>query len=409
MTTRFQTGTVFESYKAFRVKFYQTEMRNGEPVRVHKTHKLCKKDATHYSTTCKAVKKLAHDFMVGINAKDGTVENTESITVAEFFESRFIPYCEEILPRKGRPRRRANTVDNLRWYWRRHLKDHFAAITLADYEAAHGNRFLRTLTSTQGKTTIKHIRSLGSSIFKLAVRDELIKTNPWREVEIPDDAEEGDPTEHYTVSESEDIISALVDHVDCQLIMALACFMGLRPGEIAALKWSDIEGDWLHVQRSVSNGYVDRPKTRESIAKLPIVGAVRVPLELWRQKAPQSANGWVFPSRNDTPIDLHNLQPRVLRPHVQGPEFKIDGESQSCIRCENVPESSGVKWKGIYSGRRGAATNVIELTNDFALAQQLLRHKSAKTTLDFYKKLMTPKTFKERMEQAFPASKQLQS
>jgi integrase len=409
MTTRFQEGTVFLSFKAFRIKYYQTEMRDGEPVRVHKTHKLCKKDATHYSTTCKAVKKLAHDYMVGINAKDGTVENTESVTVAEFFDSRFIPYCEEVSQRTGRPRQRPNTVAGHKHFWKRHLKNHFAAITLADYQAVLGNRFLRTLTATLGKTTIKHVRSLGSSIFKLAVTDELIKTNPWRDVQIPDDAEEGDPTEHYTLSEAEDIISALVDHVDCQLMLALACFMGLRPGEIAALKWADVEGDWLHIQRAVSRGHVDRPKTRESIAKLPIVDPVRIPLELWRPKAPKSAKDWVFPSRNDTPIDLHNLQPRVLRPHIQGADYIVDGQPQLCIRCDKVPKGSGVKWKGIYSGRRGAATNVIELTGDFALAQQLLRHKSASTTLQFYKKLMTPKTFKERMKLAFPASKQLQS
>ena len=419
MTARFQDGSIFESYGAFRIKYYQTEMREGKPIRVHKTHKLCQKDASHYSATCKTVKKLAHGFMVGVNAKDGVIEATSSVTIAEFFENRFIPYCEEISKRTGRPRHRPNTVAGHRHFWKRHLQNHFAAITISDYQAVLGNRFLRTLTATLGKTTIKHVRSLASSIFKLAVNDELIKTNPWRDVQIPDDAEDGEPTEHYALSEVEDLISALVDHVDCQLIVALACFMGLRPGEIAALKWSDIDGDWLHIQRAVAHAartetrrkttYVDKPKTQESIAKIPIVEAVRVPLELWRKKAADSGEGWIFASRNDTPVDLHNLIPRVIRPHVQGPAFKLKGEAQLCVRCNIVPKGISVKWKGIYSGRRGAATNVIELTGDIALAQQLLRHKSANTTLTFYKKLMTPKAFQERMQQAFPASKQLKS
>ena len=94
-----------------------------------------------------------------------------------------------------------------------------------------GNRFLRTLTSTQGKSTLKHIKALGSALFGHAVEEEIIKLNPWREVKIPKDAVESEATKHYTLAEVEDIISALVDHVDCQLVMALACFLGLRPGK----------------------------------------------------------------------------------------------------------------------------------------------------------------------------------
>ena len=400
--TRFQTGSIYEAYGAFHIKYYTTVLREGKEVRAQRSHKLCRKDAKHYSTTCKPVKKLASDYMAGINSKDGTVENPDSLTVAQFFESRYIPYCEEVSQRTGRPRQRANTVAGHWQIWKRNLKAHFGSTTLVAYEPRDGNRFLKTLTATQGKTTIKHVRSLGSSIFKLAVADELIKTNPWRDVQVPDDAEQGDDTAHYTLSEVEDLISALSDHIDCQLVLALACFLGLRPGEIAALKWSDIDGDWLHVQRSVVRGNVDRPKTKESIAKLPIVDAVRVPLELWRKKS-ESTDGWVFGSRNDTPVDLHNMISRVIMPHLEG--------KRKCVVCKKVPSvMKEVKWKGLYAGRRSAATNVIEQTGgDFAVAQQLLRHKSATTTLTFYKKLMTPKTFQERMERAFPAVKQLQS
>ena len=44
------------------------------------------------------------------------------------------------------------------------------------------------------------------------------------------------PIEHYTWEEAENIISALVDHVECQLIVTLACFLGLRLGEIEGLR-----------------------------------------------------------------------------------------------------------------------------------------------------------------------------
>jgi integrase len=182
---------------------------------------------------------------------------------------------------------------------------------------------------------------------------------------MPDDAVDSAPTQHYTVEEAEDIISALVDRVDCQLVMALACFLGLRPGEIAALRWDDFDAENVHIRRSVVRGIVGTPKTVESIASLPLLDRVRVPLELWRQKSPDTS-GWLFPSVNNTPIDLHNLIARVIRPAIK---------------------AEGLVWKSLYAGRRGAGTAIIARTNgNAAIGQALLRHKNMSTTLQFYKK-----------------------
>jgi len=116
-----------------------------------------------------------------------------------------------------------------------------------------------------------------------------------------------------------------------------------------------------------------------------------VPLELWRQKCGNPSEGYVFESRNGTPVDLHNVISRCLIPHVNG--------GRKCIPCNSVPEASGVTWKGLYAGRRGACTAAIEATNgNYAVAQALLRHKSMKTTLDVYKKQITPKAFKAGMK-----------
>ena len=60
---------------------------------------------------------------------------------------------------------------------------------------------------------------------------------------------------------------------------------------------------------------------------------------------------------------------------------------------------AGLEWKGLYSGRRGACTAMVEATGgNYAVAQALLRHKSMKTTLDVYKKAITPEAFKAGMK-----------
>lgn len=425
---RRQEGTLFANGDTCYLKYRITESRDGTTQRVHKTIRLCDRDDVHYWSSkqrkgktrwsfSQAVKDRRAEEMAKIRTTieqaEPTSTQTSDVKVVTFWETRYLPYLEEVVKLTGQPRRKPSTIRGFKQIWNQHLKGHFADLTLRQYEPALGNRFLRSLTGTQGKATLKHIKALASAIFGHAVDEEILKVNPWREVKIPKDAIESGATPHYTLEEAEDIISALVDHVDCQLVMALACFLGLRPGEIAALKFEDFdtENDLVHIRRSVVRGIVGTPKTPESLAALPLPAQVRIPLELWRQQVERDkaglkakafedeSNGYVFASRNGTPVDLHNLTARVIRPHVEGSHYKLHGKAQECIRCNKVPKASGQKWKTLYAGRRGAATAVIEANNgNLAIGQALLRHKSQITTATFYKKAVTPETLRNGMK-----------
>jgi hypothetical protein len=127
--------------------------------------------------------------------------------VVTFWETRYLPYIEAVVPLTGMPRRKPSTTRGFRQIWNQHLRQHFGECALRDYEPAMGKRFLRTLTSTQGKTTLKHIKALAGSLFGYAVDEEFIKVNPWHDVKIPDDAIESAATKYYTLPEVEDIVA----------------------------------------------------------------------------------------------------------------------------------------------------------------------------------------------------------
>lgn len=398
-----QDGSLFVIGDTCYLKYYIIKDGN----RVHKTIRLCEKsDGNDWSRKQKngkfkysfsrPVRELQRQTMDKIKAAAqaeaaALLDPTSDVQVVTFWETRYLPHLEAIVPLTGMPRRKPSTTRGFRQIWNQHLKQHFGTVRLKEYEPAMGKRFLRTLTGTQGKATLKHIKALAGSIFSYAVDEELIKVNPWHDVRIPDDAIESEATAHYTLPEVETIISSLKDHVDAQLVMALACFVALRPGEIAALSWEDFDSDMVHIRRSVVRGIVGTPKTLESIASLPLPAQVRIPLELWRAKCGRPTEGWVFKSRENTPIDLHNLINRVIKPHVEG--------KMKCIPCDLVPKASGTKWKSLYAGRRCAATAVIEANNgNLAIGQALLRHKSQITTATFYKKAVTPETLRAGMK-----------
>lgn len=165
----------------------------------------------------------------------------------------------------------------------------------------------------------------------------------------------------------------------------------MRPREIAALKWEDFDSESVHIRRSVVRVIVDTPKTPQSMAELPLVDDhILIPLELWWQKSDYPENGWIFPTQNSTPVDLHHLLARVIVPHVDG--------SNECVRCKKTPQKALVAWKGLYAGRRGACALVIERTSKAELAQALLRHKSMSTTLNVYKKAILSEALRSGMK-----------
>ena len=175
--------------------------------------------------------------------------------------------------------------------WKPCLSRHFGKRTLQQYEPDMASRLLDSLTGTLNKTSLKHLRALGSSIFERARAMGLVKMNPWKNVPMPKDAVEPENTAHHTPEQAEDLITRLVDHVDAQLVLALACFLGLGPAEIAGLQWGDLDASSIHIRRNRMQGVVTTTKNKGRAASVPIIDQVRVPLELWRRKCEATANG----------------------------------------------------------------------------------------------------------------------
>lgn len=383
-------GHIYEQHGAWYLQFYQTENHDGVLVKVRKSVKLADKDREHNSATCKAVKALRDKELTKVSTAPAVT--TEDMKVVDFWETEYLPYCDSKNEKTPLSQKwkgtgmRASTVRGFKQVWNQHLKLHFGNTTMQRYTADLARRFLSSLKTKQGKNTLKHIRALASAMFSEAIERNLRADNPWH-VKLPKDCKETKATEHYTMEEAEDLISALVDHVDAQLVIALSCFLGLGPAEISGLRWGDVDKDWIHIRRNrPSHGEVGPPKTKERMAAVPIIDQVRVPLELWREKCENTASdAWVI-------ADLPNMTNRVIKPHIFG--------GKECDRCEKTPKASGVTWKGLYAGRRGACTAIIEATNgNYAVAQAVLRHKTMDTTLRVYKKQITPQGLLAGMQQ----------
>ena len=356
--SRIQSGYIYEASDAFFVRYYVTEIVDGAQKRVQRSERLCSKDAKYYAKNAKVVKLLRDEFMLTVNQQAPGHIKTADVTIINFWEKTYLPFANENL--------RHSTMHGYRQIWGQHLASHFASLTLKEYRTHIGSQFLTSLSKTLGRHTLQHIRSLASGIFSHAVNTGLIESNPWHDVRILGKVKAPKGTKHYTLEEAENVISALVDRVDCQLIVALAFFLGLRPGEIAALQWGDVDATSLHIRRATARGVVGECKTESSVATLPLINPVRVPMKLWHEKSGDPTEGWIFPGETgELPLSLESLTARVIVP---------------------ILKASKIEWKGLYAGRRGAGSVLTKLTGDALAAQQILRHKNLAVTTAFYVK-----------------------
>jgi integrase len=362
-----QNGRVYEASRKFYVQYRQ----NGKLV----SKFLCEKSPVYYAKNCKAVQLKRLEVMLQVNRSAQVAAPMADMRITDFWKDRFLPWCEE-LTAQGRPRFKPDTLRGYKQIWRQHLSAHFGELTLRQYTPDLGTVFLDGLTAKQSQATLRHIKSIAQSLFKRAVSERRLQMNPWKEVVMPESAIMTPKTPCYTWDEAKKVIQALEGHPDCQLIMALACFLGLRPNEIAALRWEDLDGDWLHIRRGIVRGKLDVPKSEASMNCVPLPEAIRKQLEIFGA----GKSGWMFPSEGVltadkivapemkhlagiAPVDLHNLIARVIRP---------------------VLASKGLAWKPLKAGRTGACTQIIEQTGNLKLAQRMLRHADKNVTLKMY-------------------------
>jgi integrase len=102
------------------------------------------------------------------------------------------------------------------------------------------------------------------TMFNAAVDEELLDRNPFRGLykqgKGRSDEHPPTPEEWERLYESCAVLGAYAPQM--RALMVVAAYTGMRPGELMALEWSDIdfEAKRIYVQRRLYQGVIDRPK-----------------------------------------------------------------------------------------------------------------------------------------------------
>lgn len=341
---RYQEGHLVKRFGGWHVRYYVTE--NGH--RKQKSHRLC--DDSQLKSRAK---QLRDDFMrdhVNIG-----VQNSGPMVVVEFWDKVYLPFIESTNNLKP------STVHGYKQVWNQHLKLHFGTLYLTDYKTHMMSNFLTGLAKTLRPRTLDRIKWLGSAILAHAVATGNCESNPIRDAKVLGKTLAHGDTKSYTLEEMENVISALVDRVDAQLVMALSFFAGMRKGEIAVLKWADIDGDYIHVRRAVSRGEIGEPKSKKATRSIPIIQPVRGLLMLWRAKCGDGV--WLLPNTEGGALNMDQFAREVIRPALR---------------------KAGIEWRGYHAGRRGLGTALRAITGDSTAGRDVLGHATTRVTEEHY-------------------------
>ena len=197
--------------------------------------------------------------------------------------------------------------------------DKLTVPVLQNWKNELGNKKLKLATKNNA------IREL-NSLLNYAVKMEYLPRNPLAKLGKFKDAYFSTTEEkihYYTADEFNQYIAAaersrrnLTDYA-CTVFFKLAFYTGMRKGELNALKWSDLEGNVLHVRRSICQkvkGYEETPpknKASERDIKIP----PKIVSMLYEHKALLDEHiGWYEDMRicggikpiTDTNIENHN-------------------------------------------------------------------------------------------------------
>ena len=230
--------------------------------------------------------------------------------------------------------------------------------------------WLRQLPLARGSCA--KIRNIMSVLFNHACRYELYSENP---IHLLRQSAKRRRVPHIL---HVDEIKRLLNNVASlpRLLIFLDVTTGLRQSELFGLRWSDLDFDngEINVVRSVVHGVISRCKTESSAKPIPMDSLLAEMLKEWRRATRyRSDNDWVFASKRakgKRPIWGQSIMRKQIHPAV---------------------EKLGIEKRiGWHTFRHSYSTLLRHLGTDIKVQQDLLRHSSARLTLDTYTQAVTP-------------------
>jgi integrase len=167
------------------------------------------------------------------------------------------------------------------------------------------------------KKTKSHIKAQMHRLFEFAMKYEVIEfqRNPMLSVEIRGVRQRIRKKQVLTPQQFQAALQAA--DLRLQVMIVLACCLGLRPSEVLGLQWPDFDfsRSQLMVSRSITGRHVAATKTADSEDEIFLDSKVLALLLRWKDGCPETPEQWLFPNVDTgKPFHADSLRDDHLHP-----------------------------------------------------------------------------------------------
>jgi integrase len=306
-------------------------------------------------------------------------------SVAPAFKGQTFADVTELWRRAIAPNLSPSTARQRESYLKSHITPKFGEASVQSLDVQAVQQFATDLRKTVSRKTVINVLSTIFTILDYAGRCGIrVPTVRLRDLELGSCAGSSSPAPFFTREQATRIVELAKEPY--RTIYTLAWGTGMRAGEILALTVGDLdfERKTIRVNKSSDDKTraIRQPKTRKSVASLPMASSLEVVLRNylqnhWKENQP----GLLFPSEDRTrPRGRKSIVVYSLKP---------------ILRKLGIPEMDC----GLHAFRHGLATELAESCVPITVLQTQMRHADVKTTLRVYAHAI-PESQRDAMEQA---------
>ncbi|MEG1884211.1 MAG: site-specific integrase [Clostridia bacterium] len=262
----------------------------------------------------------------------------------------------------------------------KHLKPVIGGVMLADLKPLHLRSIINKMADDgySGKT-LAEIKQTAAQVMEAAVENDMARRNVFAKIRVPKtEAEEREPVSEAT---RRLILDTCAEHR--MGIPALSMlYMGIRKGELIALKWEDIDlaGERLSVNKAVTfhnnSVSVKTPKTKSGFRSVPIPKLI---LQILTKAKAAAASEYVCPSVEGK-LMTHTAYNSAWNSYLHFLNLKAGGRDAS----RSNPKVQAAEEFTAHQLRHTYATMLYDAGVDVKSAQKFLGHSDIQVTLKIY-------------------------